>query len=94
MVQTFRCCLTLQSYGKSSELPNPATPIFSLLLHLPKYLQRKRKRQGIHFFHIAALADTITVAGGEAKQQCSLGKYSKFFSARQVALIVEYLGEP
>ncbi|MCH5312763.1 MAG: DUF4248 domain-containing protein, partial [Prevotella sp.] len=26
--------------------------------------------------------------------QCSLGKYSKFFSARQVALIVEYLGEP
>ena len=30
----------------------------------------------------------------EALQQCSLGKYSKFFSARQVALIVEYLGEP
>ena len=30
----------------------------------------------------------------EAMQQCSLGKYSKFFSARQVALIVEYLGEP
>ena len=27
-------------------------------------------------------------------QQCSLGKYAKFFSARQVALIVEYLGEP
>ena len=30
----------------------------------------------------------------EAMQQCSLGKYAKFFSARQVALIVEYLGEP
>ncbi|MCH5312536.1 MAG: DUF4248 domain-containing protein [Prevotella sp.] len=29
----------------------------------------------------------------EALQQCSLGKYSKFFSARQVALITEYLGE-
>ena len=30
----------------------------------------------------------------EALQQCSLGKYSKFFSARQVALITEFLGEP
>ena len=30
----------------------------------------------------------------EALQQCSFGKYSKFFSARQVALIAEYLGEP
>ena len=29
-----------------------------------------------------------------ALQQYTLGKYSKFFSARQVALIVEYLGEP
>ena len=28
------------------------------------------------------------------KIKSSLGKYSKFFSARQVALIVEYLGEP
>lgn len=30
----------------------------------------------------------------EAVSSCQIGKYSKFFSPRQVQLIVDYLGEP
>ena len=42
--------------------------------------------------HPATSCHPATLDGNKIKN--SLGKYSKFFSARQVALIVEYLGEP